>query len=151
MAGMTAPTSGATTDADEGTAAMTSGGPPPQGLFACEKQAPCGPWDCSGGCPALDGPAKCVLTALRDRASGPLTVTRCDPECREFRVTPRGSGSDEVRIQSRTVAPEPTYSEAQRCTLRPPEQFAACLMMYEASCADPTTWIEGCVADDAAC
>jgi hypothetical protein len=149
--GTTAPTSGGTTDADEGTAAMTTGGAPAQGLFACEKEVPCGPWDCSGGCPALDGPAKCVLTALRDRATGPLTVTRCDPECREIRVMPRGGGGDEVRIQSRTVAPDPKYTEVQRCTLKPPEQFTGCLTMYAESCADPSTWMEGCAADDMPC
>lgn len=149
--GGTAGVSSVQTGDEDTPGAPTTGAPAPEGLFLCEQHPACAAWDCSEGCPALGGEAKCVLVALRDRAAGPLTVIRCDGECREHRVVPRGGGTDEVQIQSRTVGESPVYSEVQRCTLAPSEQFEACLDAYAESCADPAAWITECQPAEPKC
>lgn len=155
-AGTTTPTP-TTTGATEGTqdedtvGGPTTGEPAAEGLFACAKEPVCGTWDCTAGCPTFDAVGKCVLMALRDRTVGPLTVTRCDGNCLEHRVTPRGGGTDEVLIQWRTLAEPVMYSEVQRCILRPAEHFAACLMKYGEACSDPATWTEMCEPDEPMC
>lgn len=128
----------------------TAGSAPPEGLFKCGG-ATCDAWDCSGGCTKADAAGQCVLAALRDRTPGSVTVIRCDGECREHVALPRAGGTDEVEIQSRTQAAPPVYAAAQRCTLKPPAFFAGCLTKFEASCADPKAWVEGCAAAEPSC
>lgn len=135
----------ATSD-DDAPTGTTAAAEPPQGLFACQREAPCAPWDCSGGCNVAGPIGTCVLTALRDRAAGALEIT----VSAEHRLLVRGGGADEVTWQWRMGAPA-TYSEPRRCALKTAEFFDGCLKAFAPDCADPSNWAVDCAAVDSTC
>jgi hypothetical protein len=133
------------------TTGATTEGPAEEGLFACVMKLPCGLWDCTEGCDEPGPEGMCVLTALRERTSGPLEIARCDKNCALHVVIPRGSGTEEVQWQSRTQADPTTYSELRGCVLQPPEFFAGCLMNFGPDCADPAKWVVDCAEAEPIC
>jgi hypothetical protein len=145
----------ATTDADpQTTGGSTSTGPEPpadEGLFQCAPPKMCMPWECLDTCTEPGPEGTCVLKALAERVAGTLEVVHCDKECAQYRVLVRGSGTEQVRWQSRTLADPPAYSEVRDCVLQPPQFFADCQSVFAPECEDPTAWVKDCQPVAAGC
>ncbi len=129
-----------------------------QAMLACEIPSPCGVYMPNGDQPGLSAVETCMLTALRDRELGNLHV---DLNLGDFgrdswvHILYSGDAWRNGYDWSFGDCRPPAWEPLERCTLKDPSFFEACLASQDPAeqmnCMDPAQWMQSCVVQGPAC